>query len=245
MSANLNQKKEIQTLLGLPKSLYYSNLAEQVLCIEAELQIDKTSLVLDIGAGNGNIANGLTSISKCQILAVDTDKSPKLNSHICWIQTDFLQKIPVLRELDAAYWVAPYIGDGWFDGSFERLIKEFGMNIKPGGRFLIDLFNFAHKEIGKQKEIIEPHMGGRAWYKRTSIDKYEGRRIFDNGSQDHVLIWRIFEQSELIDIFKEAGFKLVHKLDSFGSNLSSETQRVIDYKKYKRDIYIFEKFNKA
>ena len=228
----------IRTGAGSP---YYGNLSEQVIGVIYELGFDSDSKVLDIGAGNtASITKGIVKVlPQIEITCVDElINIVELESNISWIQTDMMQDDLVLGQFDAIFWIAPYLGDSWFDGSFEKLVHKLGKNLKPQGLFMLDMFNFQNLEIGFS--IEKQAKNNTTTFIKSSTDKYEGKRTFLDGKTMD-LIWKVFTDQELESIFKQSGFKLKKRLHSFGENLPENIKKMINYQKIPRNIYIFEK----
>lgn len=231
----------VMVIRTIPKSPEYINLSEQVFSVLNELSITNESKVLDIGCGKfASISRGLDIlVPGCKITAIDIFDDPMdLPPNIKWIKSDMFDEKLELELFDAMFWISPYIGNSWFDGSFEKIIDKFGKNLKPGGKFMLDMFDFAFIEIGDTREKIT--YNAKTEYKKSASNIYSGTKTFLNGKV-YDLIWRVFSQDELEEIFKIAGFRLLSRLKSFGENLPVNIKEMVGYREILRDIYLFEK----
>ena len=231
----------VMVIRTIPRSPEYFNLTEQAISVLNELNITDESKVLDIGCGKiASISRGLNILAPgCKITALDTFDDPlDLPANVKWIKCDMFDEKLELELFDAMFWISPYIGNSWFDGSFEKIVQRFGENLKPGGKFMLDLFDFAFIEIGETNVKIT--YNAKTEYTKSAINIYSGTKTFLNGKV-YDLIWRVFSQPELEEIFKSAGFKLTGRLKSFGENLPLNIKEMVGYREILRDIYLFEK----
>jgi hypothetical protein len=227
------------------RSNEYKNLVEQVLSIIYELNLDKNSNILDIGAGKiAPISKGIIKVlPDIKVTCVDLLKNiVELEPNITWVQTDMIEDELDLGQFDALFWISPYLGEAWFDGSFENIIAKLAKNLKPNGLFMFDMFDFQSLAVGTKVEntVKRDGFANHAIFIKSSSDIYGGKRIFENGKEMD-LIWKVFTDQELENIFKHAGLKLKKRLHSFGESLPDNIKQMISYQNSKRDIYIFEK----
>ena len=227
------------------RSLEYRNIVEQVLSVIIELGLGDDSKVLDIGAGVlAPISKGIIKVlPEIKITCLDELKNiVELEPNISWIQTNMLHAELNLGQFDALFWISPYLGKAWFDGSFESLVVKLAKNLKPNGLFMFDTFEYQSLEVGAviEKTVKNGKFNSKTIFTKSAPDIYEGKRVFESGKEMD-LIWKVFTDQELENIFQQAGLRLKKRLHAFGENLTKNIKELIDYKNSARNIYIFEK----
>ena len=209
--------------------------------IEKTLALKKDEHILDICCGDGRhlvilAKKGYRVIGIDYsefILRVALKKAKGIRTNINLVRAD-MKNIPFVRYFDATY--SFFTSFGYFsDKENLRTLKEINKALKPGGRFLIDVFNPLNviKNIQKRtwfqpdpdtfviEEIIIDPIKMMSRNKRYIVDK-------KGGFAEKEFIVRMYVYPEMVEMLQNAGFEYI---DTFGSRQGepyrTESKRMI------------------
>jgi SAM-dependent methyltransferase len=223
--------------------IYSSNPDKQVEFLKEVLAIDPNSTGLDIGCGAGYHTFKLQEITN-NIYGLDLNLTQyELKNYIQG--NIFESDLEFNSELDFAFALAPYFDTDW--NKIEILFTKLHKYLKPGGKFLLDLFNFNSISIGKTLKDFEVFPQRILLTTYTKEEKaYTGKRIikFSDWSEKYMdLYWRVFNREELNKIAESDGFKITKEFGSFDSfsPLFEKPSWEANFESKGRLIVLFEK----
>lgn len=223
---------------------FYKNPQQQVNFLKDLIDINKDTRILDLGYGEGF---HLTKLQELSDFVYGYDK--KINNEDSSLpntqKLNFFEEDWDLQNLDLIYCFAPEFGDDW--DKFDQLISKVSANLKPGGKFVFDLFDWNSIAVGTlYKDWFFPTETRIAVnkYKRSEkvatcfrtilLPDTEKFRI----AKKYEINWRIFDRDELIEIMNRVGLKLTGEFYSFDLNQPGNWNPQVTRK---RLVVVFEK----
>jgi len=213
--------------------------------IEKTLALKRGEAILDVCCGDGR---HLVELSKrgYKVIGIDYSefilgmalkKAKRVKANITLVRAD-MRNIPFNRHFDAAY--SFFTSFGYFsDKDNLKTLKEINGALRPGGRFLLDVFNPLNmiKNIQKRtwfqpdpdtfvmEEVIIDPVKMTSRNKRYVVDK-------QSVSVEKEFIVRMYVHTEMVEMLKKAGFEYINTYGSrYGEPYTTETRRMIFFSK--------------
>jgi len=227
---------------GVARRIPQALTLRQVDFVLEKLGLSRDAAVLDFPCGHGRHSLELARRG-CQVTGVDISKraleiargaAAEDGLDITFVHTD-MREVSFDREFDAVLNLFSSFGYLETVDDDQRVLNVAARALKPGGAFLIDVFNL-HWLAGHSQEWHSPGRGdGAPILERRSFDPAERRSRAtwtflqpDGGRRDLVLELRVYGPRELTAMLEEAGLIVETTWGGFdGAVLSREASRMV------------------
>jgi SAM-dependent methyltransferase len=222
---------------------FYAERIEELGAAETELiwrllELDPGMEVLDLACGHGRIANRLAERG-CDVTGLDAtplflDRA-RQDADARGVTVDYVHGD--MRDLP---WGARFdrivnwgTGFGYFDDpDNRRVIAQVARALRSGGRFMLELNNYASVLRNYQSSVVSER-DGSLLVDRHRLDPLSGRNVVErtvirDGKVRHVPFFvRLFTFPEIRDWLYDAGFVEVTGYGEDGEALTAESRRML------------------